>query len=125
MGVGVPQEFYCAGPAGNFLNFVQNQQSPGGGFPGLEAGQILLLLQPSPLTQSWLVGGGVVGGHPARVHHLPGERGLANLARAGQDLEESARLFHPPQQGIMNGFANHHILLSTLSKPAQRFTQAE
>ncbi|MEI6785241.1 MAG: hypothetical protein WCQ21_30450, partial [Verrucomicrobiota bacterium] len=78
-----------------------NQQSPSGGFSGFEPGQIPLLLQPSPLAQSWLVGGGVVGGHPDRLHHLPGERGLANLARAGQDLEESPRLFHPPQQGVL------------------------
>jgi hypothetical protein len=35
------------------------------------------VLQPSPLAQSWLIGGGVMAGHPGRLNHLPGERGLA------------------------------------------------
>lgn len=66
-----------------------------------------------------------MGGQRRGLHHLPGQRGLAHLARAREDLQETARLFHPPQQDVVKGLAYHNDLLRILSKLTQDFGQAE
>lgn len=86
--VAVPQALDRFGPVRELLDLVENQH---GAFAShlcrAHAGDVPLLLDPDPVPQRGLVGGGEVDGQSGALHDLPREGGLADLPRAGEDLD--------------------------------------
>ena len=107
MRVGIPKQLNDLRPAGDFLDFVDDQQRTIRMGARLEPGQVPLLLQPCLIPQRGLVGGRVVRGKAGCFDDLAGERGLADLAWTGQNLDKTARFPHTGKQLGIDGCAFH------------------
>lgn len=97
-GVLVPEALHRFGPVRDLLYFVQDQHRTGAGGRGgsgsgrQEARGLPLLLDPGGVPQRGLVGAGVAEGPAGAFGGLLRRCRLADLAGAGNDLEEPARL---------------------------------
>ena len=115
----VPEALDGPGPAGGLLDLVQDEEGVAGA--GHEAGGFPLLRDPLGAAQGGLVSAGKLNRSSAGLGHLLHQRGLANLTRAGHDLDEAPWLRQAPgEHGGVRPLVRHRgILLMVLSN----FTQ--
>ena len=128
-GVGVPQALDRLGPARHLLHLVEHEErAVVGRLVGEAPRRFPLLLDPRRAPEGRLVRAGVAGRQAALLRRLVDQGGLADLARAGHDLQEVARLPKPFDElvDLRSGVSssNYSIcrvsLLTTLSKARPR-----
>jgi hypothetical protein len=97
--VGIPEALHHFGPARHLLNFVQHKErSPLIAIAEQEAGAFPLCLKPVRPTKSRLISAGKYVRELRLGYDLAHESRLTDLARSGDDLNESALFGEPPEQ---------------------------
>ena len=89
----VPQPLDGLRPVRNLLNLIEHEnRSALAGFGRINSGGLPLLLDPIPAPQRGLVGTREASTQVMSLGHLPHQSCYSDLARAGDRLDEAARL---------------------------------
>lgn len=92
----------------------------------LSSAELPLLFDPLASAQRRLVGAGVAPRQPGGYGHLLYKRGLADLARTGEYLDEAAALAQTPRKHLAVGRENMiYDLLNTMRRFTQHRTQTQ
>jgi hypothetical protein len=110
-GVFIPQSLDRLGPVRDLLDLVESENGSASTRPTRrDSGRFPLLRDPLAPAQRRFIRGGEDDVTPTLIENLPGECGLANLARSGDDLDESPRLFEALSQYLALGPLEHESL---------------
>ena len=96
-----PQSLHRFRPTDHLLDLIDDQHGALVRIRvGQEPGGLPLLGEPFVASEGRLVGGGVESGAEEVGGHLAHQRGLPDLARATDELDQAARLRQPGSQGV-------------------------